>query len=268
MYSFNIVLTELCNANCSHCYMKHSSNNNKKTLSKKEVDVIIEKMPINTKSVVLTGGEIFLIKELLYYTINKIKEINSNIIIGLESNGIYLYNNLDNAKMELKELKNAGVDFIRFSDDPFHAMGGVNLNKVRALKKLESKETPIIKYLVQDKAVPLGNAKKLKDEYKATANCMNKKTSLENPYLFIDITGLVYTCAWKCVPSLGNILIDNFESIINNLSNNFNNLILSGDIENAISLITKENINTLKKISSEKGQCALCIKYFEGKIKI
>lgn len=265
MYSFNIVLTELCNANCSHCYMNNNSTRKKKTLFKENIDIIIEKIPKNTRTVVLTGGEIFLVKDLLYYSINRIKKTNPNITIGLESNGIYLYNDVDNAKNELIKLKNLGVNFIRFSDDPFHMDGGVDLNKVRSLKNLENNQSPIIKYLVQDKAVPLGKAKDLSNEEKAISNCMNKKTSIDNPYLFIDIMGNVYTCAWKCVPSVGNILNDEFEKIVDNLSKKLNKLILSGEIENAISYLTKENIAKLRKLSKKNGQCSLCIKYLEGK---
>ena len=137
MYSFNIVITELCNASCSHCYMGNKSIKMKKTLSKENIDMIIKKIPQNTKTIVLTGGEIFLVKNLLEYSINQIKKTNANVTIGLESNGKYLYNNFDNAKNELSKLRKIGVDFIRFSDDPFHQAGGIDLNKVRELKKLE-----------------------------------------------------------------------------------------------------------------------------------
>ena len=76
MYKFNIILTEVCNANCSHCYMNLNSNKHKKTMSFEDINKIVEKMPIDTLSVTLTGGEVFLVKELLFYTIKKIKKKN------------------------------------------------------------------------------------------------------------------------------------------------------------------------------------------------
>ena len=103
MYSFNIILTEICNARCSHCYM--ASNDSKKTLTKEEIKAIIDIMPNNTKSVVLTGGEIFLVWDLLIYTIKQLRYKFPNIIIGLESNGITLYKGLETAKEKLKCLK-------------------------------------------------------------------------------------------------------------------------------------------------------------------
>ena len=55
----------MCNANCSHCYMRTDKILKKKSLSKEDINVIVKKMPINTSTVVLTGGEIFLVKDIL-----------------------------------------------------------------------------------------------------------------------------------------------------------------------------------------------------------
>ena len=114
--------------------MSSDNFNNKRTMKENEIDSIVEKMPSNTKTVVVTGGEIFLVRKILKYAIKKVKNKNPNVEIGLESNGIYLYNDIDNAKRELIELKNIGVNFIRFSDDLFHKQGGIDLHKVRSLK--------------------------------------------------------------------------------------------------------------------------------------
>ena len=206
MYSFNIILTNLCNAHCSHCYMK--TNEKPKTLSLEEIDILVEKIPYNTKTIVITGGEIFTARNELDYFLNKINNKFNKIQIGLESNGIYLYTH--NALQILKELKRKNVDFIRFSDDPFHETGGVNLNKVRKLKELESKETPNIKYLVQTKALSIGKAENLKEEEKSRPCCMNTKDSEKNPYIFMDINGNMYLCAWKSGKKIGNIFNDSF----------------------------------------------------------
>ena len=76
MYKFNIVLTEVCNANCSHCYMNLNSKKKKTTMSFADVDNIINKIPNDTISITLTGGEIFCVQKLLFYTIKKIKDKN------------------------------------------------------------------------------------------------------------------------------------------------------------------------------------------------
>ena len=260
MYKFNIILTEMCNANCSHCYMNLNSNKNKKTMSFEDIDKIVEKIPNNTISITLTGGEIFLVKELLFYTIKKIKEKNRNIKIELESNGIYFYKNKNPKELFIK-LKKMGVDFIRFSDDLFHKDGGIDLKKVRNLKQYESNNTPVIKFLVQDKVVKIGKAENLDGKYIEKRNCMNTTKTINTPYLFLDVNGDVYICTWKCIPTLGNLITDSFDNIEKKLEDDFFKLILSGNILDAINLINKkEEYN--KKIIDDYGACVLCNKTF------
>lgn len=264
MYSFNIILTEICNAKCSHCYM--ATNKSKKTLTKENVDIIIDKMPVNTKTVVLTGGEIFLVWDLLIYAITKLKLKFSNITIGLESNGISLYKNLEIAKEKLKYLRQCGTTFIRFSDDPFHETGGVDLESLRKLKNLESEVGLKIKYLVQTKALAIGNGAALDDKYKENKNCMNTPSTVQNPYLFLDIEGNVFICTWKCVPSIGNMINNSWEEIIKNSKYDFSRLVLSGQIEKAINLLEKDELKKKENIkhSKQKGQCMLCYKTFSS----
>lgn len=256
MYKFNIILTEICNANCSHCYMNSNSSKHKKTMSFEDVDKIIKKIPINTISITLTGGEIFLVKKLLFYTIKKIKEKNKNIKIELESNGVYLYKN-NNPQELLVKLKKMGVDSIRFSDDPFHEDGGVDLEKVRNLKQYESDNTPVIKFLVQDKVVKIGKAKKLDNKYFEKRNCMNTNKTINTPYLFLNVNGDVFVCTWKCIPPIGNLINGSFNDIEKKLEDDFFKLILSGNILNAINLFNKkEEYN--KRIIDDYGECSLC----------
>lgn len=264
MYRFNIILTELCNANCSHCYMNLNSKKNKNIMSFDEIDIIIEKIPYNTSSITLTGGEIFLVKDLLFHTIKKIKEKNPKIKIQLESNGIYIYKSTNPYDI-LIELKKIGVDYIRFSDDLFHEQGGVDLEKVRDLKKYESNNTPAIKFLIQDKVLKIGKATNLEDKYIEKRNCMNNSKTISNPYLFLDVKGNVSICTWKCIPSLGNLIRDTFEEIEKKLEDDFFRLILQGNVEKAIAYKEKKDIRVLKNESKENGQCYLCIKRYGGK---
>lgn len=261
MYSFNIILTERCNAKCSHCYMRNDTFP-KLTLSKNQVDLIINKLPKNTKRIILTGGEIFLEKDLLMYSINKIKKFNSDIEIDLESNGIYFYKN-DNPLKLLKELEKSGISSIRFSDDPFHKSGGVDLEKVRKIKEYQKDVKFQIKYLVQEKAFGIGQAKKLSDDRKNNANCMNHASTKSNPYFFLDIRGNVYLCAWKCIAPIGNMFVDDMNTIIERLKDEFNSLILVGKIEEAYALINNDKKEEYKNYTRCNGQCMLCAKLNE-----
>jgi len=264
MFSFNIILTEICNVKCSHCYM--ASSNSRKTLTKENIKTIIDVMPDNTKSVVLTGGEIFLVWDLLIYTVTQLRSKFPDIIIGLESNGIALYRGIETAKEKLKWLKQCGATFIRFSDDPFHEAGGVDLESVRKLKELELEVGLEIKYLVQTKALAIGNGATLDEEYKEKKNCMNTPSTVENPYLFLDVDGNVFICTWKCVPPIGNMINGSWEEIINNLKYDFSKLVLSGQIEEAINSIEKDETKQKENIeySKQNGQCMLCYKNFSS----
>lgn len=261
MFSFNLILTELCNAKCSHCYMSDDNKSLKKTIDYKDLECIINKFPADTKTVVFTGGEVFLKKDLLYFAVKKTHELNQNIEIGIESNGIFLYNNINNATKELENLKNLGVSFIRFSDDEFHFQGGVDLERVRKLKVLESNKTPVIKFLCQNDAVAFGKAKSLPKTKIAIKNCMNNTKTVCDPYLFLDVNGNVFICTWKCAPSIGNLINESFETVKNRLTDDFNRLILSGKIEDAIDLKFGESNDDLN-FSKQFGQCMLCNKYF------
>lgn len=148
MYCFNIMITEKCNAMCTHCYMGDRKNI-LKSLDRQQVNEIIGKLPKETEKVVLTGGEIFLEKDLLMYMIDELNKLNKEIKIELETNGIYLYTGKTLEKMQMF---NGKIDSIRFSDDPFHAEGGVNLDKVRNLSRYQNELDYTIKYLVQKEA--------------------------------------------------------------------------------------------------------------------
>ena len=259
MNRFNIILTECCNAKCTHCYM--GNNKSKRTMSKEDIDIIINKL-INTESIVLTGGEIFLQKDLLFYAIKKIKNHDSNIIVKLESNGSYFYKDLSLAKDKLIELKSIGVDSIRFSLDPFHEEGGIDLEKVKDLKELESEDTPKIEYLVQDKVLAIGRAESLDEKYIEKRNCMNNKNTINNPYFFIDVLGNVYICTWKCIPPIGNIIKEDFNNILESLNSDFNKNILEGKVLKAISLLNNDYDGN-KDYIEKYGECKLCDNYFK-----
>ena len=260
MYHFNIVITERCNAYCSHCYM-NANNKNNLTLDHKQVRQLIGNLPDSTASIVLTGGEVYVERDLLYYILKQIKEKFPFIVVGIETNGKYFYENEDKIPEEFKLLKELGVSFIRFSDDIFHEQGGIDLKKVRDLKKYNQLYGIEVKYLVQNDALPIGRAKKLESSYQGKRECMNSPKSYREPYLFMDINGNLYTCAWKCIPSVGNILKDSFSMIELNLYKGIQKDILKGNI---CAIIKGKKY---QEIREKKGTCMSCFYYFNQKEK-
>ena len=73
-------------------------------------------------------------------------------------------------------------------------------------------------------------------------------------------------CTWKCVPPIGNMINGSWEEINNNLKYDFSNLVLSGQIEEAINLLENDKIKKQKNIeySEQNGQCMLCHKHFSS----
>ena len=266
MFSFNLILTERCNAVCTHCYMSSAEKCEKRTMTQSELLEIVNKFPEDTKTVVFTGGEVYLVRDLLYFAIKAVHEKNPSIEIGVETNGIWLYNNPDKVQAEFEELKSAGVSFVRFSDDVFHAQGGVDLDKVRALKEFENENTPKIKYLVQTSAFGIGRAESLPEELKGKNNCMNTENSLQNPYLFLDVDGKVFTCAWKCCPSIGNMITDDWNTIVDAMDEKINKLILQGKIEEAVQQSINLDIEKCREIAEKEGQCKLCYNAFSKEV--
>lgn len=264
MYSFNIVLTEKCNISCPHCYMSCSHLSNGRTMSKENITTIIKRLPLNTRKVVLTGGEVFCEKELLFYAIKTIRKHYPDVIIELESNGKYIYSKED-IKVLLTYLKTIGVNSIVFSDDPFHQQGGVDLLKVRKIKEYEDNNTPKIKYLILNKALEIGRARNLDDNKVEKRNCMNNENTTNNPYFFVDVEGFVYLCAWKIIPHIGNIIYEQLSDILFRLKEEFNSLILRGEILKAINI--NHNPKENQKIVNDKGECMLCYTTFSRKKK-
>ena len=153
---------------------------------------------------------------------------------------------------------------VKFSDDPFHKEGGIDLQKVRELKKYQPELKYEIKYLVQNKALKIGKAKKLDHNLLKKCNCMNTKETLKNPYFFLDIKGNVYLCAWKLISPIGNIFLEKMSKIIERLNLSFNEKILEGKIEEAFALNNGRK-EQYKEYTEKYGQCMLCEKFYKRK---
>ena len=263
MYCFNIILTERCNARCSHCYMGDSKNS-LKSLTKQQIHKIIKKLPEETEKIVFTGGEIFIEKDLLMYAINEVNILKRSIEIELETNGIYFYK--DNTLKKMLEF-NHKISAIRFSDDPFHKFGGIDLEKVRGLKRFQEQVDYQIKYLVQDKALNIGKANKLDSNFIKIGNCMNTIATKKRPYFFLDIEGNIYLCPWKLTPAIGNIYLEEMNSILKKLEEPFYEKILIGEIETDFSIKNKK-LGEYKNYTKKFGQCMLCKKLHKENIEI
>lgn len=255
-YKFNISITEECNLRCPHCYTR----NKKGSLTFANIDTIIRNLEDGLTRVKIEGGEPYSKKELFYYTIKRFNQRFPEAEIRANSNGVAFYKNKDTIIQEANKLYSLGVKRLRISLDKFHEEGGANLERVASIQKiLEEINHPLdVKYMSLTQALAIGTAEDLPEEQKEKRNCMNHQECLDNPYFFTDIKGNIYTCCWRLIPPIGNLL----ESQLKNLYNNMNEMqrkILSGDVK---FLATTPY---LSKISEELGECMLCKEIFYKK---
>ena len=268
-YRISIMLTEACNLRCSHCYM--SANAKGKTLSKEEIDNMIDNLPINCLRISITGGEPYMCKEKLYYILKKIKQKFAGKMpeVRVETNGMFFYHDDNMVIKEIENLINMGVTTLRLSDDEFHQQGGLDIQKLRNVEKVvkENNLNIVVSTLFQDKAVAFGRAKTLNNEKLDKKTCLNRKESLIIPYFYTTINGDVSTCAWKCAPALGNCFKNSWEEIVDNLNSPLQTAIINSDIlevANIVSKGDKKKFEYLKSIIETKGQCMACKEMFKG----
>lgn len=257
-YKFNISTTEECNLRCPHCYTRNKEG----SLTFQNVDTIVGNLEDGLERVKIEGGEAYSQKELFYYTLKKFNERFPNAEIRINTNGVEFYESPDKIIKEADKLYSLGVKKMRISLDKFHEDGGADLKKVASIKEvLEEINHPLeVKYMSLTQALAIGNAEDLPEYQKEKINCMNHPECVENPYFFTDIKGNLYTCCWRLIPPLGNLLESRLGDLYTNMDTT-QRRILSGDVR---FLATTPR---LVQIADEKGECMLCKEIFYEKPK-
>ncbi len=273
-YCIDIMLTELCNVKCTHCYMRADSSTNKITITKTQLDALIDNLPPNPKRIIFTGGEVYMKKDLLYYALSQVQKKfinNKELSIRIETNGMFFYQSPQTIIEEAKRLISYGVDVIRLSDDEFHAAGGVDLEKVRLIGKVLQEGGLSIRasYLIQNKALPIGRGEGLEEEKRESKKCMNYPSTIYKPYLFTDIGGNLYVCSWKCVPPIGNIILEEWKAICKRLYDPIQTALLCGNIQEAVKLYISQFNSSFRyeealDIIYRFGECIACNKIFNS----
>jgi len=254
-YKFNISITEKCNLRCPHCYTRNKEG----SLTAEQVDTIIGNLEDGLTRVKIEGGEPYAERELFYYTIKQFRKRFPEAEIRANTNGVAFYKDRDTIIKEADKLYSLGVRRLRISLDKFHEDGGANLEKVASIKQvLEEIKHPLnIRYMSLTQALAIGNAEDLPNEQKEKRNCMNHPECLDNPYFFTDIRGNLYTCCWRLIPPLGNLLQSRLRDLYNNM-NEMQRKLLAGNVR---FLATNPH---LLKVAEELGECMLCKEVFRS----
>ena len=255
-YKFNISITERCNLRCPHCYTR----NKKGSLTEEKIDTIVKNLEDGLTRVKIEGGEPYMERALFYHTIARFRERFPEADIRANTNGVAFYKDKETILQEADKLYGLGVSRLRISLDKFHEDGGADLQKVASIREYaeEARHPLEIRYMSLTQALAIGNAEDLREEQKEVRDCMNNPACLESPYLFTDIKGNLYTCCWRLIPPLGNLLESTLKELFDTMSD-VQRKLLSGDVK---FLATTDY---LKRIAEEKGECMLCKEVFYEK---
>jgi hypothetical protein len=223
-------------------------------LTEKQVDTIVSNLEDGLTRVKIEGGEVYVKRPLFYHTIKAFRErFGDKIELRVNTNGVAFYENRDSIIKEADYLHKLGVNRLRISLDKFHEDGGADLKKVASISEvLKEINHPLeVRYMSLDQALAIGNAENLPEHQKEKKKCMNGSWCLEEPYFFTDIKGNLYTCCWRLIPPIGNLLKSRLGELYSNM-NDLQKKLLVGDL----SPIQKNA--DLKLIQKEKGDCMLC----------
>ncbi len=261
-YSLCAVLTEKCDLNCPHCYQLEKDA----SLTGDEVSSIVDNLSRGLNRLVITGGEVYEERGLLYSFIEKARKKfpRGNGTIRVETNATYFYDTDEDILKEADTLFELGADEMKISRDEFHVLGGADMNRLdRVIQLLNGSNHPLrIKYLSLDNAVAVGNAEYLDASQKQARKCMNTLNSGDHPYFFTDVKGDLYTCTWKITPPLGNLITTPLSELVTRLSIPIQQNLLVGNIED-VALERGMEKSTLKRMSKEEGECMVCKRLFQ-----
>lgn len=257
-YKFNISITEKCNLRCPHCYTR----NKKGSLTPKEVETIAGNLEDGMTRVKIEGGEVYCERELFYHTVGKFRERFPDAEIRVNTNGVAFYDTRETILEEADRLHALGVNRLRVSLDKFHEDGGADLEKVASIQRVlgEVSHPLEVKYMSLTQALAIGNAEDLPEEQKERRGCMNHPGCLDNPYFFTDIQGDLYTCCWRLIPPIGNLLRSKLGDLYRDM-NDMQRRLLSGDVK---FLASNES---LTRVLKDWGECMLCKAVFYNEAK-
>lgn len=229
------------------------------TISSKNFEKAIKNLPKTKSSIILSGGEIFTIKNQPYEFLeilnneNKYRQEGNKINIGIQSNGFWAKNMKQTEKV-LDTLLDYNVSSLDVaSNDDYHFEKGLskeNLWNIEAYSenyyekiKKGLNRKPIEVYIRGNEGfvMPMGSAKNLKeDEYIDFFATMGGgsfcKDSPGDYQLTVDNKGKVYNCCFQVFPLKGNLINEKLEDIVK-----------KSQKDKRLSIIEKEGIAGLAK---------------------
>lgn len=267
-------ITKNCNLECDHCFAECGPR--KPTISVEDMKEVIDHFSWKIKKIIITGGEVFTRKKLLYSTLEYIQQQKFRKLkkIELQTNGFWATSERK-INRTLDELVELGVtEFDVASNDLFHRQAGLNMKFPKLLGKLLLKRKmgglryflPGKFHFITGRGLNLNPKKRAYyDRARWSHNCKKIKTDLT-----INYDGKVYPCGWS-IPGteIGNAKEERLFKIINKILKNENFLMLkSKDGPKRLARKIDLDKETIEEYS-EYGPCTLCSYMFNnGLIKL
>ena len=226
--SVSLELTKNCNFRCRHCAINAGPGG--KIMSITNVKEVLNHLPGNLEYLLLSGGEIFTIKDRLWQTLEYIRDHRQRLFpkvkISVNTNGFWIKDAPSDVET-FRRLHEYGVNNIGFSGmDAFHKEQGLNLEMVkrgalnaRAIleRDLGGNETFTFMFYGCRPGIanPLGRAASL------PANLLRPESKCSLPLdsaITVGSDGEAYLCCWQGSPSIGSVITTPLDELVNRAS--------------------------------------------------
>lgn len=271
-------ITRKCNLRCKHCYLKAGPEHSDTTISKEDFRSIIDNLPEVSLTLILSGGEIFTIQDILFDYLGYIKEKNiqrsaknqQRIHITLQTNGFWAVND-DKIKITLFDLLSLGVEALDISsDDKYHYEQGINkknLDKLYGLIKDSKIFNVELRGILGSRGImPIGRAKEMQlGKPSLNYRGINCKNSLTDYQLTIREDGTVYTCCYNFFQLPGNLIKKPLEDIVRDAHKSERLSIINSKGIKGLAIRDGWKKRDVEDLIDTYGRCGFCYQYYKPK---
>ncbi|MFH1064042.1 MAG: radical SAM/SPASM domain-containing protein [Candidatus Woesearchaeota archaeon] len=188
-------MTNNCNLECGHC--SQDAGPGKKSMSLDDIKTVVDNLPRYTHEIMITGGEVFTRKRLLYATLEYVNETLPNLDwLRVQTNGFWATDR-EKVNRTLDELVDLGVtDIDVAANDAYHRMEGLDMRRPYLLGKIAEERDMGSKrsYIRHLRVFPAGRGWSLESKrwrsFTGAPHCPEIKESIS-----IDYEGYVYPCS-------------------------------------------------------------------------
>lgn len=268
------VITRNCCYECRHCYIEAMPGLKDTTIEEKDFRKTIRHLPKVSLDLMLTGGEIFTIKDTLYSYLDYIsydnikrkKRNQGPISIDLQTNGYWATSD-ERIENVLEELHDFGVTMLDITSyDRYHLEQGADLKNIRQLVELagdsEFFDEVLLRGTSRSLLAHLGRAKKMNLRFSdmRTGSYTYCKHSLDDYRLSMSQDGNVYACCFQMFPLPGNVIQ---EPLVNIVRRARKDPILMSLNKKSIKGFAREHgwsKKDIKALIRKNGECGFCFR--------